>query len=38
MKHLSDDEYLYGNEAEQQQEAYENQRIDEALAETDSFE
>lgn len=38
MKHLSDDEYLYGNEAEQQQEAYENQSIDEALDETDSFE
>ena len=38
MKHLSDDEYLYGNEAEQQQEAYENPSIDEALDETDSFE
>lgn len=38
MKHLSDDEYLYGNDPEQQQAEYENPSIDETLDETDNFE
>ena len=38
MKHLSDDEYLYGNDQEQKQAGYENPSIDETLDETEGFE